>query len=131
MGNKVSKDTKTGIKDSKGKLRWSLLPFSALEPVVRVLEYGATNKYAMDNWKYVKHKGPYMDSLIRHWVRYFEYLEEFDSESGESHLANLACGLLFLIHDRQAHSDIPFEEYINNLKQYPDYIKELDEDKFS
>jgi len=40
----VSKDTKTGIKDSKGKIRWSLLPFEALEPIVRVLDYGATIK---------------------------------------------------------------------------------------
>ena len=40
----VSKDTKTGIKDSKGKIRWSLLPFEAIEPIVRVLDYGATIK---------------------------------------------------------------------------------------
>ena len=126
----VSKDTKTGIKDSKGKIRWSLLPFEALEPIVRVLDYGATTKYAMDNWKYVDHKGPYMDSLIRHWKKYFIDMEEIDPESGESHLANLGCGLLFLIYDRQVNNDIPFVEYIENLKQYPDYVTELDTKKF-
>jgi len=39
----------TGIKESNGKTRWSLIPFKALEHVARVLNFGATTKYAPDN----------------------------------------------------------------------------------
>lgn len=35
---------------NEGKPKWSLIPFSALEPMVRVLEFGA-NKYSPNNWK--------------------------------------------------------------------------------
>jgi hypothetical protein len=118
-----------GYKEYKGKVRWSLLPYTALEPVVRVLEYGAVTKYAMDNWKWVPHKGAYMDGILRHWVEYFEKGEEYDKESGESHLAHLACDVLFLLWDR-AYSTESFEEYIYNLKKYPDYVDKIDSKKF-
>lgn len=119
-----------GIKESSGKVRWSLIPFVALEPVVRVLEFGAMTKYAMDNWKHVPHKGPYMDAIIRHWESYFIDGNEFDKESGQSHLAHLACDVLFLLWDRHEHSDIPFDEYVARLREYPDYVKKLDPNKF-
>ncbi len=119
-----------GIKESKGKVRWSLVPFDALEPVVRVLEYGAVTKYAMDNWKNVPYKGPYMDAIVRHWKKYFIDGEECDGESGQSHLAHLACDVLFLLHDRLV-SDVPFDQYIAQLREYPDYVKHIDPNKFN
>ena len=39
----------TGDRFNEGKLKWSLVPQSALEPMVRVLEFGA-KKYASHNW---------------------------------------------------------------------------------
>ena len=39
-----------GIRENQGKLQWGLVPQSALEPMVRVLEFGA-NKYGIGNWK--------------------------------------------------------------------------------
>ena len=125
----ISKDSTEGVKDSKGKIRWSLLPFEALEPVVRVLNYGAITKYQFDNWKKVPNKSAYLDAIIRHWVKYRNG-EEFDSESGESHLANLACDVLFLIWDRQQKHDIPFDQYMKDLLWYDDYVTELDTKKF-
>lgn len=119
----------TGIKDSKGKTRWSLVPFDALEPVVRVLEFGAKTKYAPDNWKYVKEKASYGDAIIRHWQKYFIENEEFDLESDQSHLAHIICDALFLIWDRQQSTE-PFDAYIKKLLQYSDYVTELDENKF-
>lgn len=119
----------TGIKESKGKVRWSLIPMKALEPVARVLEFGAKTKYAMDNWKAVPHKGPYMDAIMRHWVKYFIEGEETDPDTGESHLANLCCDVLFLLWDR-LNSKIPFAEYVEQLRSYPDYVKEIDVHKF-
>ncbi|HKE56465.1 MAG TPA: dATP/dGTP diphosphohydrolase domain-containing protein [Pyrinomonadaceae bacterium] len=41
---------KGGVKKDLGKLRWSLLPWDALEEVVKVLMFGAS-KYADRNWE--------------------------------------------------------------------------------
>ena len=35
---------------NEGKIKWSLVPFRALEPMVQVLMFGA-KKYSPDNWK--------------------------------------------------------------------------------
>ncbi len=121
--------TDSGVKESKGKARWSLLPLGALEPVIEVLNYGATTKYSKDNWKKVPCKAPYADAIIRHWKKYFEDAEEFDAESGESHLAHLACDVLFLLWDRQNQKDIPFDKYMDTLLTYPDFVEHISKDK--
>lgn len=117
-----------GIKEYRGKTRWSLLPFEALEPVVRILEYGAKTKYASNNWKHVKDKATYVDAIVRHWTKYVNG-EELDGESQESHIAAIVCNALFLIYDRQQHKDESFEEYLTNLLEYTDYVKEIPEEK--
>lgn len=118
-----------GIKQSKGKVRWSLIPFKALEHVTNILNFGATTKYAMDNWKNVPNKSPYLDAIMRHTIKYING-EELDEECNENHLACAICNALFLLHDRDNKSDIPFDEYIKDLKTYDDYVKELDIHKF-
>lgn len=124
---KMSKEV--GIKQSNGKTRWSLLPFKALEHVVRVLNFGATTKYSMDNWKNVTNKAPYLDAVVRHWEKYEEG-EELDTECKENHLACIICNCLFLLHDRDEKKDIPFDEYLRDLKTYDDYVKDLNPNKF-
>lgn len=119
-----------GIKDSKGKTRYSLLPFSALESVARVLNFGATTKYEPDNWKYVPNKAPYVDAIVRHWKSYFLDKEELDSETDESHLASIVCNALFLIWDRNDKKNITFDDYIDRLLKYDDYVIDLDKHKF-
>jgi hypothetical protein len=122
-------ESSAGVKEYKNKVRWSLLPFDALESVVRVLEYGAHTKYAFDNWKRVREKGAYLDGILRHWAAYKEG-EEIDNESKENHLANLVCDALFLLWDRQQSGDVPFDQYICGLINYPDYVQRVDPDKF-
>jgi len=119
----------TGIKQSIGKTRWSLLPFKALEHVVNVLNFGAITKYAPHNWKHVPNKAPYMDAIIRHWEKYLDG-EELDSECNESHLACVICNALFLIEDRDSKKDIPFQEYMDKLMTYDNYVQDLDIHKF-
>lgn len=86
----------TGTKQDGGKLRWLLLPFGALELVVRVLEFGA-HKYAVDNWKIVADgKRRYADAALRHFVAWRRG-EANDPESGLPHLAHAACCMLFLL----------------------------------
>jgi hypothetical protein len=83
-----------GMKETSGKLRWTLLPLDALKEVVKVLEYGA-RKYSADNWQKVD-KEKYKEALWRHWVAYNQG-EKKDPETGLSHLAHLLCDGLFLL----------------------------------
>jgi len=87
-----------GTKDDGGKLRWSLVPWSAMASVVDVLTYGAT-KYAPDNWKKVDNwRERYTDAAMRHMVDYMNgtKLDDGPKGSGRSHLAHAMCCLLFL-----------------------------------
>ena len=40
----------SGLRYNTGKLKWSLVDYPSLEPLVKVLEFGA-EKYSVDNWK--------------------------------------------------------------------------------
>lgn len=90
----------TGIKFDKEKLQWHLLPMKVLEPVMRVLMFGA-KKYAPDNWMHVKPKSRYYDACMRHMTAW-QSGEINDKETGENHLAHAIASLIFLLwHDRQ------------------------------
>lgn len=94
------------IKHDSGKPDWSLVPFEALEEVVRVLEFGA-KKYSRDNWrtgegfKYSR----VLSSLLRHIYSYLRG-EDNDPESGLSHMAHAGCNVLFILY------------YIKNKSRY-------------
>lgn len=83
-----------GMKETLGKLRWTLLPLVSLKEVVKVLEYGAT-KYSADNWQKVD-KEKYKEALWRHWVAYNQG-EVYDPETGLHHVAHLLCDGLFIL----------------------------------
>lgn len=87
---------KEAIKFDDGKVDWTLVPFEALEGMVKVLEFGA-KKYAAWNWtegggfKWTRLVG----SCLRHlfaWARG----QDNDPESGLSHIYHAQCNLLFL-----------------------------------
>ena len=60
----------SGQKFDSGKPDYSLLPWDAVEDVVRVLDFGA-KKYARDNWKLVEdHKNRYLAAAFRHLSAY-------------------------------------------------------------
>jgi hypothetical protein len=83
-----------GVKYDFGKADWSLMPFDALEDVVRVLEHGA-KKYEPDNWKRVPDsKRRYKSAALRHIIAY-ALGRIIDKESGLPHLAHAICCLLF------------------------------------
>ena len=93
-----------GIKFDQGKLLWKLVPWESMKAVVRVLMSGA-KKYSADNWMYVDPER-YRDALMRHAVDYIGG-EITDPESGESHLAHVACNALFLMwHDKKADREV-------------------------
>jgi len=85
-----------GVKYDDGKTDWTLVPFKALEPVVKVLEYGA-RKYSRGNWQMVKDaRRRYLAAAYRHMNAIVDG-EWIDSESKEPHAAHVICCMLFII----------------------------------
>lgn len=92
--------THEGIKNDDGKLQWSLIELKNLEPMLKVLMFGA-NKYAPDNWKKVPDaKKRYYDAFMRHFASY-QAGELIDEESGLPHLDHAQCCLYFLSYFEQ------------------------------
>jgi hypothetical protein len=89
----------TGVKHDSGKLDWSLMPLTALEPVVAVLMEGA-RKYARNNWMNLMEKpGGRMravNAIERHLTKYKE-ITGVDPEWKLSHMSHLACNAIFLL----------------------------------
>ena len=77
-----------------GKLKWSLVEFSSLEDMVRVLEFGA-EKYSPDNWKKGLDQKEIVESMLRHIFAYMRG-EKMDPESGLPHVGHIQCNAMFL-----------------------------------
>ena len=83
-----------GIRKNEGKLKWSLVSFKALGPMVEVLEFGA-NKYAPNNWKRGLKYTEVCESLQRHLVAFMDK-EDIDKESKLTHVGHILCNAMFL-----------------------------------
>lgn len=84
-----------GSKFDTGKLRYDLLPFDALEEVVRVISMGAA-KYGDRNWEKGLSFGRLIAATLRH-VSAYAMGQDKDKESGLPHMAHAATNCLFLI----------------------------------
>jgi len=99
-GAKIDKDglIKGPMKFDDGKRDWSLLPYDSIEEIAKVLEFGKI-KYAAWNWtegggfKYTR----VFNASMRHLLAFMRG-EDKDPDSGLSHIAHLACNVLFLLH---------------------------------
>ena len=76
------------------KIKWSLVSWKALEPMVKVLMFGA-NKYSPNNWQKGLKYSEISDSLQRHLNAFMEGQDD-DPESKLSHLGHLMCNAMFL-----------------------------------
>lgn len=85
------------MKKDKGKLRWDLVPWECVEPLVDILTFGA-EKYSANEWQNVPN-GPerYKAALFRHLIAWCKG-EKTDPESGRSHLHHALCNLVFMIY---------------------------------
>ena len=72
-----------------------MLPFSAMEPVIRVYMFGK-KKYAKDNWRKGMAWSRAFNSAMRHLTTWWEG-EDNDPESGLSHLAHAAWNVITLL----------------------------------
>jgi hypothetical protein len=84
------------LRYNQGKLKWSLVDWKSLEPMVRVLEMGA-EKYAPFNWTKGMPVTEVSESLLRHMFAFLEH-ENCDKESKIEHLGHVMCNCMFLIH---------------------------------
>lgn len=85
-----------GKKFDEGKPMMGALPPRAELAIAEVITFGAS-KYGRDNWQLVPGwRIRYTDALLRH-VNAYRRGEEFDEESGKSHLAHAGCCLMFLL----------------------------------
>jgi len=96
MNNKQIGDDEK-FKESKGKRKWELLPFDALEEVVKAFEFGV-NKYGepytyRPGITYSKIAG----AAFRHLIDWYWKREELATDSGIHHLAHLAANALMLL----------------------------------
>jgi hypothetical protein len=90
----VLNTTAEGMKFDNGKPDYSLLPFAAVDEVVKVLTYGAA-KYDRFNWEKIE-AVRYQAATMRHFSTHMQG-EKIDPESGISHLAHAICSLLYLL----------------------------------
>lgn len=86
-------ESSKALRFNKGKLKWSYVHFRSLEPMVKVLEFGA-RKYAPDNWKKGLKRDEVLESMQRHIAALMDG-EEIDQESGESHIGHIQCNAMF------------------------------------
>lgn len=92
---KKEEDVKA-LKETDGKLRYSLLVEEFLEEMVRVRENGAA-KY--DDWDWVRGRDwtDYLDAMRRHMKAFnADDMDGIDKESGLHHMAHVAVNAMFL-----------------------------------
>ena len=85
------------VKNDEGKIRLELLEPEFIEGIGKIITYGA-NKYEDNNWKKADSEADQLrikGAALRHMYSYIKG-EEFDLETGESHLYHVACNLMFL-----------------------------------
>lgn len=110
-------DDKVGARFNTGKLKWGLVSWRALAPMVRVLMFGA-EKYDDHNWKKGLKYTEVCESLQRH-VNAFIEGEDNDPESKLSHAGHILCNAMFLSYMTLFRKDMD-DRYIDpNFKPRP------------
>lgn len=121
IGGGSGHPSKDAFKYDDGKLRWSLMPMWALEPVVRVMEHGA-NKYGPygylngDGMKWSR----YYNALMRHMNSWAQG-EDYDPETKQLHLAHAcACSLILLCYSllpKFKHNDDRIRKHLHERQE--------------
>jgi len=87
--------TKGGVKEDRGKVRWGLLSYPALNEIAKVMTFGSM-KYKPYNWAAGLNYTRVFDSLMRHITSWYNG-ENNDGETGLPHLAHAGCCVMFLL----------------------------------
>lgn len=89
-------------KDNKqitGKRRMAVLPWLAIDEVVKVCEHG-TDKYGAHNYRNAEGRVAYWEAMQRHMLAWLRG-EDIDPDSGHKHLAHVVAGGLMLLSNEQ------------------------------
>lgn len=89
------KSSNGGTKHDDGKPPMSLIPYICTKEIARVLAHGA-KKYEPYNWTKGINYLRVLSGIERH-MGSFKDGEDNDPETGISHLAHAACGIIFLL----------------------------------
>ncbi|MFA7327113.1 MAG: dATP/dGTP diphosphohydrolase domain-containing protein [Candidatus Kapaibacterium sp.] len=109
---------------NEGKLKWTLVSFEALEPMVKVLEFGA-KKYEIDNWKKGLYTTEICESMLRHIFAYLNG-ENLDEDSGLSHIGHIQANAMFLGYmDLKMPAFDDRRQVIANIRLNDEYCKEF------
>lgn len=76
-----------------GKPKWGLVHYESMEPMIRVLEFGAL-KYAPKNWQKLMDTTEILESMQRHLAALMDG-ELVDKESGLSHMGHIQANAMF------------------------------------
>ena len=104
----------TGDRFNEGKIKWSLVSWKALEPMIRVLEHGCI-KYDAHNWKKGLKYTEICESLQRHTNAFIDG-EDDDPESKINHVGHIMCNAMFLSYMSLFRKDLDDRYIDNNLK---------------
>ena len=99
-----------GVRENNGKLKWSLVSWKALEPMIHVLMFGA-NKYDSWNWSKGLKYTEICESLQRHLYSFIQG-EDNDKESKLTHVGHILCNAMFLSYMFLFRKDMD-DRYIN------------------
>ena len=81
------------LRYNTNKLKWGLVHFKSLIPLVKVLMFGA-KKYSPNNWMKEMPLKEIEESAFRHLIAIMDG-EIYDQESGELHIGHLMCNAMF------------------------------------
>lgn len=84
-------------KDDGEKLRFDLIEPEFEEDLAKVLTLGA-EKYAANSWQNLPDAEDRYYAALRRHLNAYRQGEKVDEESGLSHLAHVACNVMFLAH---------------------------------
>lgn len=103
-----------GERKNDGKLKWSLVSYKALEPMVEVLMFGA-KKYSSWNWAKGLKYTEVCESLQRHLCAFLQG-EDDDPESKLHHVGHILCNAMFLSYMFLFRKDMDDRYIDENLK---------------
>lgn len=103
MSKEEIKASPVGLRFNTGKPRWGLVHYKSLEPMVRVLEYGA-QKYDDDNWKKGLVPREVLECLQRHLAAIMDG-ETHDPESGLPHIGHILCNAMMYSYFTEIHPE--------------------------
>jgi len=87
-------------KQTKGKLKWELLPLDCVEEVVKVYDfYSDGKKYKPGSWRNLdKEYLQILKGAVQRHLTAWDTVSKVDEESGITHLAHMIWNLLTMIH---------------------------------